>query len=80
MFLFHLFRHGHFVEYTNMHAMNMWLTDATTVVVGGGGGLDFAPWRHNNVGVVTTARHDTTQVMLGLSLWPRWDTTLVHTS
>ena len=26
----------------NMHAMNMWLTDAATVV-GGGGGLDFSP-------------------------------------
>ena len=31
---FILLRYGHFVEYMNMHAMNMWLTDAATVVVG----------------------------------------------
>ena len=30
-------RYGHFVEYMNMHAINMWVTDSS------GGGLDFAP-------------------------------------
>ena len=58
-------RYGHFVEYMNMHAMNMWLTDAS------GRWLDFAPmasqqwWgvtagqvRHNssNVGGVTAGQ------------------------
>ena len=54
--------YGHFVEYMNMHAMNMWLTDAATVVVGEGWGADWTlrPWRHNNAGGVTAgqARHN----------------------
>ena len=41
-----------------MHAMNMWLTDAATVIVGADWTLH--PWRHNNVGGVTAgqARHN----------------------
>ena len=46
----------------NMHAMNMWLADAATVVVG----VDWTlyPWRHNNVGGVTAgqARHNSSNV------------------
>ena len=38
----------------NMHAMNMWLTDAATVVVGADWSLH--PWRHNNVGGVTAGQ------------------------
>ena len=52
-------RYGRFVEYVNMHAMNMQLT------VGLWGGLDLHPWRHNNVGVSLRVRRDATQVMLG---------------
>ena len=44
-------RYGHFVEYMNMHAMHMWLTDAATVVVGADWTLH--PWRHKHVGGVT---------------------------
>ena len=53
----------------NMHAMNMWLTDAAAVVVGADWTLH--PWRHNNVGDINAARRDTTQVMLGVSLRAR---------
>ena len=44
----------------NMHAMNVWLTDAATVVVG----RTLHPWRHNNVGGVTAgqARHNSSIV------------------
>ena len=51
-----------FVEYINMHAMNMWLTGAATVVVGADWTLH--PWRHNNVGGVTAgqARHISSNV------------------
>ena len=44
-----------------MHAMDMWLTDAATVVVGG---WTLHPWRHNNVGGVTAgqARHNSSNV------------------
>ena len=52
----------------NMHAMNMWLTDAATVVVGADWTLH--PWRHNNVGDINAARRDTTQVMLGCHCGP----------
>ena len=45
-----------------MHAMNTWLTDAATVVVGAHWTL--YPWRHNNVGVSLRARRDTSQVTL----------------
>ena len=38
----------------NMHAMNMWITDAAMVVVGAGWTLH--PWRHNNVGGVTAGQ------------------------
>ena len=67
-------RYGHFVEYMNMHAMNMQLA----VVVGADWTLH--SWRHNssNVGVSRRARRDRTQVMLGVSLRDRWDTTLVR--
>ena len=45
-----------------MHAMDMWLTDATTVVVGADWTLH--PWRYNNVGGVTAgqARHNSSNV------------------
>ena len=59
----------------NMHAMNIWLTDAAMVVVGADWTLH--PWRHNNVGVSVRAKRDTTQVMLGVSVRASWDTTLV---
>ena len=55
----------------NMHALNMWITDTATVVVGAYGLCT------HNVGGVTAGRRDTTQVMLGVSLRARWDTTLV---
>ena len=32
------------------------------------------------LGVSLRVRRHTTQVMLGLSLWARWDTTLVYTA
>ena len=38
----------------NMHAMNMWLTDAAKVVVGADWTLH--PWCHNNVGGVTAGQ------------------------
>ena len=58
-------RYDHFVEYMNMHAMNMWLTDAASVVAGADWTLH--PWRRNNVG--------------GGSLRARWwDTNLVYFS
>ena len=38
----------------NMHAMNMWLTDAAAVVVGADWTLH--PWRHNIVGGVTAGQ------------------------
>ena len=46
----------------NMHAMNMWLTDAATVVVGADWTL--YPWSHNNVVGVTAgqARHNSSNV------------------
>ena len=46
----------------NMHVMNMWLTDASTVVVGAEWTLH--PWCHNNVGGVTVgqARHNSSNV------------------
>ena len=71
-------RYGHFVEYMNMHAVNMWLTDAATVVVGADWTLH--PWRHNNVGSVTAgqARHNSSNG--GGSLRARLDTTLVYFS
>ena len=58
-----------------MHAMNMQLT----VVVGADWTLH--PWRHkpSNVGGVTAARPDTTQVIFGVPLRARWDTTLLYT-
>ena len=48
-----------------------------TVVVGTD--WTFHPWRHNssNVGGVTAARRETTQVILGVSLRARLDTTVV---
>ena len=44
-----------------MHAMNMWLTEAATVVVGD---WTFHPWHHNNVGGVTAsqAQHNSSNV------------------
>ena len=43
-----------------MHAMNMWLTDASSGV------LEFAPMASQHCwGVSLRARRDTTQVMLG---------------
>ena len=55
-------RYGQFVEYMNMHATYMWLTDAATVVVGADWTLH--PWRYNNVGGVTAgqARHNSSNV------------------
>ena len=46
----------------NMHAVNMWLTDAATVVVGADWTLH--PWRHNNVGGVLAGqvRHNASNV------------------
>ena len=46
----------------NMHAMNTWLTDAPTAVVGANWGL--YPWLHNNVGGVTAgqAQHNSINV------------------
>ena len=46
----------------NMHAMNMWLTDAATVVMEANWTLH--PRRHNNVGGVTAgqARHNSRNV------------------
>ena len=46
----------------NMHAMNMWLTDTATVVVGADG---LCTHGATMMGVSLRARHDTTQVMLG---------------
>ena len=45
-----------------MHAMNMWLTDAATVVVGADWALH--PWCQNNVGGVTAGqtRHNSSNV------------------
>ena len=47
----------------NMHAVNMWLTDAATVVAGADCSL-LHPWRHNNVGGVTAGqtRHNSSNV------------------
>ena len=59
----------------NMHAMNMWLTECRDG--GCGGGLDFAPMASQQCWESLQARHNTTQVMLGVSLRARWDTTLV---
>ena len=49
-------RYGHFVEYMNMHAMNMWLTDWCKRPVIVGADWTLHPWRHNNVGVSLRAR------------------------
>ena len=45
----------------NMHAMNMWLTDASGRLLWG---RNLHPWRHNNVGCVTAgqARHNSSNV------------------
>ena len=77
---FILLCYGHFVEYMNMHAWNMWLTvtDGTTVVVRADWTLH--PWRHNNVGGITAgqARHNSSNVGCVGLLRARWDTTLVY--
>ena len=70
----YLLRYGHFVEYMNMHAMNMQLT----VVVGRIGLCTHGVTTQVMLGVSLRARRDTTQVMLGVSLRARWDTTLVY--
>ena len=54
-------RYGHFVEYMNMHAMNMWLTDAS------------GRWLWGRIGLFT---HGVT-TMLGVSRQARSDTNLV---
>ena len=56
--------------------MNMWLTDAATVVVGADWTLH--PWRHNNVGGVTAGqvRHNSSKV--GGSLRARWDDSIMY--
>ena len=59
----------------NMHAMNMWLTDAATVVVGRIGRCTHGVT--TMLGMSLRARRDTTQVMFGVSLRARCDTTLV---
>ena len=56
-------RYGHFVQYINMHAMNMWLTDAATVIVGADWTLH--PWRHNNVGGVTAGQSRHNSIIVG---------------
>ena len=52
----------------NMHAMNVWLTDAATAVVGADWTLH--PWRHNNGGSVTAgqARHNSSNVCGGVTV------------
>ena len=42
------------------------------------GALRLVIGRHNNVGVSLRERRDTNKVMLGVSLWARWDATLEY--
>ena len=44
------------------------------------GALRLVIGRHNNVGVSLRERRDTNKVMLGVSLWARWDATLDNLS
>ena len=61
----------------NMHAMNMWLTDASGRWLWGR--IDLCTHGVTTMlGVSWQVRRDTTQVMLGVSLRARWDTTLVY--